>query len=313
MSTWNDSPRFVYLNGAIVPEAEAKISIFDSAVRSGDSITECTRTFAHQPSRLGDHVSQLYRSLKIARIDPGLAPDQLLNITHELLQQNLQHMRPEDDCWLVHCISRGLLPFGASSAQTNPATVMIYTAHLDLRDWAKFYWQGCHAVTATSRGIPAQALDARVKNCGSLAYSTADAEARLVDPDAQCVILDVEGYVAEGKDGNIFAVHGDQISTPTTENCADGIARQTMIEFARALKMPMIERRMQPYDLYSADEIFFAGTPYCIMPVTQFNGLPVGHGVVGSVTLRLLSHWSETVGVDIVKQATCQLTEHSSE
>ena len=64
----------------------------------------------------------------------------------------------------------------------------------------------------------------------------------------------------------------------------------------------------QPYDIYTADEAFFTSTPYCIMPATRFNGLPVGDGQVGSIARRLLEAWSRRVGVDIVQQARSQLT-----
>ena len=65
--------RQVYLSGKIVPESEAKISIFDSAVMLGDSLTESTRTFLHLPFRLDEHLTRLYRSLKVSRVDPGLS------------------------------------------------------------------------------------------------------------------------------------------------------------------------------------------------------------------------------------------------
>ncbi len=71
----------------------------------------------------------------------------------------------------------------------------------------------------------------------------------------------------------------------------------------------MRERGLQMYDLYTADEVFFTSTPYCIMPATQFNGLPVADGHVGPVTKKLLAVWSERVGVDIVAQAQRQLDE----
>jgi len=64
---------------------------------------------------------------------------------------------------------------------------------------------------------------------------------------------------------------------------------------------------LQPYDLATADEVFFTSTPYCIMPATRFNGLDVGNGEVGPVTQALLAAWSDLVGIDIVKQAQDQL------
>ena len=299
--------RQVYLSGKMVPESEAKISIFDSAVMLGDSLTESTRTFRHRPFRLDEHITRLYRSLKVSRVDPGVSPAELTRITLEVFEANRSLMDADDDCWIVHNISRGLMKPGPSTSQTNAATIMIFTNHMDLRGWARYYTEGCHAVTSMSRAVPAQSLDARIKNRSRLFYTLADTEARLVDPDAQCVILDVDGYVSENKGGNLFAVVDGELVTPTTENCLAGISRQTVMELADDLGIEVQEARLQVYDFYTANEVFFTSTPYCIMPATRFNGLPVGDGRVGSVTKRLLAAWSAHVGVDIVAQAQRQM------
>jgi branched-chain amino acid aminotransferase len=80
------------------------------------------------------------------------------------------------------------------------------------------------------------------------------------------------------------------------------------MELAAELGIPVREARLQTYDLYTADEVFFTSTPYCIMPATRFNGLPVGNGQVGPIAKRLLAAWSEKVGIDIVGQAQRQLS-----
>jgi len=79
------------------------------------------------------------------------------------------------------------------------------------------------------------------------------------------------------------------------------------LELAGELGLPTRETRLLPYDLYTANEVFFTSTPYCIMPATRFNGLPVADGRVGPITQRLLAAWSARVGIDIVAQARRQL------
>ena len=299
--------RTVYISGRMVPESSATISIFDSAVLLGDCITESTRTFRHQPFRLDDHIKRLYKSLKVSRVNPRLTPEEMTRATLDVLEANRGHMGPNDDCWIVHNISRGLMKPGPSPAQTNPATIMIFTSPMDLRGWVRYYTEGCHAVTSFSRAIPAQSLDARIKNRSRLFYTMADTEARLVDPDAQVIILDIEGNVSENKGGNIFLIGDGVLKTPSTENCLDGISRQTVIELAKKLNIPVQETRLQIYDFYTADEVFFTSTPYCIMPATKCNGLVVGNGHVGPMTQRLLAAWSDLVGMDIVEQAQQQI------
>jgi branched-chain amino acid aminotransferase len=132
-------------------------------------------------------------------------------------------------------------------------------------------------------------------------------EAKLVDPAAQGVILDLDGHVAENKGGNIFCVANGVVRTPTTINCLAGISRATVLELAAKLGIPAEETVLQPYDLATADEMFFTSTPYCIMPATKFNGHAVGDGRVGPITEQLLAAWSELVDMDIVAQAQTQI------
>ena len=300
--------RQVYLSGEMVPENEARISIFDSAVMLGDTVTESTRTFGHRPFKLEQHIARLYKSLKVTRIDPGCDAQRMLQITLDVLDANRSFLGPDDDCWLVHNISRGRSIAGADpTIQRSSATVMIFTQPMDLRSWAGFYESGCHAVTAISRIVPSQSLDARIKNRSRMSYTLAEIEVKLVDPLAQGVILDINGFVAENKGGNIFSVSENRIFTPHTTNCLEGVSRQTVFDLARQLDIPVEQADLLPYDLYTADEVFFTSTPYCIMPATKFNGLPIGNGIVGELTRKLLNAWSELVGIDIVAQAQRQL------
>ena len=302
------SKHLVYISGEMLPPDQAKISVFDTAVTLGDTVTESTRTFGHKPFKLEAHVQRLYKSLKVSRINPGLSPDEMTAITLQVLETNLPHVPPQEDVWIVHNISRGM---GAAAAdptlQRSPATIIINTAPMILKDWAGFYTEGCHAVTPFSRAIPTQALDARIKNRSRLAYTLAEAEVKLVDPQAQSIILDTDGNVTENKGGNFFIWADGVLKTPHARGALAGISRETVLELAAALDIPTQITDFQPYDIYTADEAFFTSTPYCIMPATKFNGLPVGEGAVGPVTMRLLQAWSDLVSLDIVAQGQSHL------
>lgn len=307
----NDSTanqHLVYLNGELVPRDEARISVFDSAVMLGDTVTESTRTFGHRPFKLDQHIARLYKSLKVTRINPGMTPAEMTELSLRVLAANRHLLGPADDCWLVHNISRGISVAGADpTVQRSPATIIIFTAPMILTDWARFYVDGCHAVTPPSRAMPAQALDARIKNRSRMAYTLAEIEVKLVDPQAQGILLDIDGNIAENKGGNFFIVADGVLKTPLVSNALAGISRATVIELAGSLGIGVRETNIQPYDVYTADEAFFTSTPYCMMPATRFNGLPVGDGAVGPITQRLLAAWSELVGVDIVAQGLNQL------
>jgi branched-chain amino acid aminotransferase len=308
MSERQASEHLVYVNGELVPRDEARISVFDAAVMLGDTVTESTRTFGHRPFKLEQHIDRLYKSLKVTRINPGMTPDEMVALSLRVLDTNRHLLGPEDDCWLVHNISRGLSVAGADpTVQRSSATIIIFTSPMILTDWANFYREGCHAVTPMSRAMPAQALDARIKNRSRMAYTLAEIEVKLVDPRAQGILLDTDGNIAENKGGNFFIVADGVLKTPTTRNALAGVSRATVLELAAGLGIPALETDIQPYDVYTAEEAFFTSTPYCMMPATRFNGLPIGDGAVGPVTKRLLAAWSELVGVDIVAQGLNQL------
>ena len=158
-----------------------------------------------------------------------------------------------------------------------------------------FYTKGCHAVTPPTRMVPS-ILDARIKNRSRLFYTLAEIEAKLVDPDAQSVILDIHGNVAENKGGNIFMIKDGKLITPTTANCLEGLTRNSTMEIARSLDIEVIEAVIQSYDLATADEMFITSTPYSIMPATKFNGMPIADGNVGPITKKLIQGWSDRVG-----------------
>jgi len=304
----DSASHLVYINGEFVPTDEAKISIFDAAVMLGDMVTESTRTFAHQPFKLEQHIDRLYKSLKVTRIDAGMTAADMYALSLRVLETNLPKVAPEMDVWLVHNISRGRSIAGADpTRQRSPATVIIHTAPLILTDWARFFSEGCHAVTPFSRAVPPEALDARIKNRSRMAYTLAEIEVKLVDPQAQGILLDIHGNVAENKGGNFFIYSEGVLKTPRARSALAGISRATVLELATQLNIPLEVTDFQPYDIYTADEAFFTSTPYCIMPATKFNGLPVGDGQVGPVTKSILQAWSQLVGIDIVAQAQGQL------
>ena len=296
----------LYINGEYFPHDEAKISVFDSGLLRGDTMTESTRTFAHKPYRLQEHIRRLYKSLKVSRYPLPMSPDEMLKVTGELIERNLPVYGPDDDFWIVHNITRGPADFTNDPSKKTHPTVIIFTSRLDLSYWARFYTEGCHAVTPFSRQTPSQALDPKIKNRSRLGYTLCDLEVKLVDPAAQCILLDTDGNLTENKGGNFFVVVDGRVETPTTRNALAGQSRQTVLELCDELGIASCERDLQPYDVYTADEAFFTSTPYCIMPATKFNGLPVDDGQVGPITRRLLEAWSERVGVDIVQQAIRQ-------
>jgi branched-chain amino acid aminotransferase len=295
----------VYLNGRMVPASQAHLAIFDAGIVLGATVAEMTRTFHHRPWRLGEHLDRLFRSLRCTRMDVGLTKEQLAAISDELLEHNGRLLEAGGELGLVHFVTAGEYPTYAGSAgrpaRTMP-TVCAHTFPMPFELWARKMQTGAHLVTPSTRHVPPQCYDPKMKYRSRMHFYLADQEARLVDPEASALLLDLAGNVTETSAANFLLVERGAIVSPTTVNTLPGVSRATVIDLAGKLGIPFVERDLQVYSAINADEAFLASTPYCLMPVTKINGVPIGDGKPGPMVQRLLAAWSAEVGLDIEKQ-----------
>jgi branched-subunit amino acid aminotransferase/4-amino-4-deoxychorismate lyase len=138
-------------------------------------------------------------------------------------------------------------------------------------------------------------------------YYLADQEARLADPNALALLLDLDGNVTETSGANFLIVERGTIVSPTLRNTLPGISRAVVIELAAKLGIPFVERDIQVHSVVNADEAFLSSTPYGLCPVTKINGVAIADGQPGAVYRRLMSAWNELVGMDIAGQFTARL------
>lgn len=294
----------VYLDGAFVPESRAKVSIYDRGFLFGDLVTESTRTFGLRPFKLREHLGRLAFSLKATEIAPELGPDAIERATLDLLDRNRGCFGPDDDAWIVHNISRGVAAFGRRPGRSYPsATVVIHCFPIDFVPLAQGYREGVHVVVPSTRQLPPECVDPKIKHRSRMHMTLAGLEVARVDPAAHPVLLDLQGNLAEGTGANFFLVTDGVVRTPGPRSVLRGVSRATAIELCAGLGIAVREEDLQPYDALTADEAFLTSTPYCLLPVTRFNGQPVAAGRPGRVVRRLLDAWSKLVGVDIVGQA----------
>ena len=299
------SETVVYLNGQVIPESEAHISIYDMAVVLGATVTEMTRTFKHKPFRLSDHVDRLFKSLRYTGIDIGMTKQELIDATLQVVDHNVQLVDKADEIGIVHFITGGEFHEYVGSAGRAPRvepTVCVHTFPIPYHYFAEKLQNGAHAVTPSIRKIPSQCVDPRIKCRSRMNFFLAEREVRLVDPDGICLMLDLDGNVTEGTGSNFFIVEREKLVSPPRDIILWGISRQTVIELADELNLPVEERLFQVHDVMNADEAFSTTTPYCMCPVTRINGVPIGDGKPGPVFHRLVEAWGQKVGVDIVEQ-----------
>ena len=295
--------RVAYIDGEIVPESEAKVSIRDAGFLAGDAVFDTTRTFGGEIYRLRDHLDRFYRSLKYMRIDPGMTKDRMAEITMQVLELNKPLLEENDDFWVSQRITRGV-----PTPEGQTPTVIIECKHLPFLERARYFRDGLPVVTPSVRRTPPESMSPRAKVHNYINLVLGELEVKAQNPDAWPILLDVNGNIAEGPGSNIFIVKDGVVTTPKEQYVLAGISRQTAIDLAQELNIEMREADMDLFDAYTADEIFVTSTSFCICAVSSVNGSTIGEeGVPGPVTDRLQKAYSGLVGIDIVGQYLARL------
>jgi len=310
--------RIVWWNGKFIPESEARISIYDSALMFGDMAFEMMRTFNKQTFKLEEHIMRLYRSLKVLEIDIPYSFDDLMYVHDNLILHNRYCWKEDDEVRTLINVSRGILPIYQDMLQDEGKPNVI-VACFPLREivkgMSKYYKTGIRAIVPSQRAIPENLLDPKLKTRSRQHYMMANLEVKRQDPEAWALLLDPDGFVSEGTGSNFFIVSNNnfELYTPKGKNCLRGISREFVMKLAKKLGMEVFEKDITLYDVYQAREAFFTCTPYSIIPCTSINGKLIGEGKIGKRTKYLINKWSEEVKVDYVAQMEnwdAQLVEH---
>jgi branched-chain amino acid aminotransferase len=298
--------RKVYFNGEFVPESEARVSIFDSALMFGDMLFEMTRTYNGEPFRLRNHLERLYAGLKIMEIDCGLNIDEMEAATLQTIEVNRPCFPEGLDFQIMHNVSRGPLAQYRTLFTEGPRptiTINCWPLTWHLADSADSYDTGVHVVIPPQKSVPSRLIDPKIKNRSRIYYQIANQQAQKIDPAASALLTDDDGFITEGTGNNFFIAKDGELFTPEPRNVLRGVTRQAVMELAADMGIRCHERNLEPYDVAGADEAFNTSTTIAVMPATRFNGQPVGDGKVGPMVRSLIDAFSEMVGVDIVAQA----------
>ncbi|HEX9975645.1 MAG TPA: aminotransferase class IV [Dehalococcoidales bacterium] len=299
--------RVVYFNGEFVPETEARISIYDSALMFGDMVFEMTRSFNKVQFKLREHLERLYASIKMVRIPISMSLAEMEKAVSETIKANEPAFAADDEHRVMIDVTRGILSLYEGVVGV-PRGVNIVIADFPLR-WTvagmgKLFDTGINAVIPSQRAIPAYLLDPKIKNRSRLHYLMANIEVSGYEGDNNwALLLDPDGFVAEGTGDNFFIVKDRVLITPEGRNILRGISRAyIMNELAPQLGLKCVEKNFETYDVVTADEAFMTGTPFCVLPVTSLNSIKIGNGRMGDVAKLLIDTWGKNVGVDIIGQ-----------
>lgn len=299
--------RVVWFNGRFVAERDARVSIYDSALTLGDMAFEVTRTVNGRPYRLGEHLERLAHSLRVLRIDPQLSRSEFEAMTRETLARNLPLAPPEVDWTIIHDVSRGPAPAFAAAfdAADRRPTVVVSCFPLAARQAAMVpaYESGMDLVVPQQRSFPAELLDPSIKTRSRVHYQLASLQAHEKRPGAAALLLDPDGYVTEGASGNVFFVKNGDLLTPCARNLLPGITRGVVLGLAGKLGLRASEADIDLSTAMAANEAFMTATSLGIVHVRTLEGVTIGDGRAGPLTVRLRLALHEHAGLDFVAQA----------
>ena len=299
--------RLVYFNGKFIPEYQAKISVYDSALMFGDMVFEMTRSFNKKHFKLREHIERLYTGLKILKININMSKEEMYKACLETSKINEHLFEKDEEHRLMIDVSRGLLGIYHNIKGLNKGPNVIiadFPLRWTVSGMGKLFDTGINAVIPSQRVIPSSLMDPKIKNRSRLFYLLANIEvSQFKGENNWALMLDPDGYIAEGSGDNFLIVKNGTVISPEGRNMLRGISRSyVMNELCINLGIPVLEKNIEPYDVYDADEAFMTGTPFCMLPVTSLNNVKIGDGQVGKIYKKILKNWSKKNKVDIEQQ-----------
>ena len=276
----------IWMNGRLVPWDQANVHVLSHVVHYGSCIFEgirCYRT-ARGPAvfRLRDHVDRLFDGCKIYRMEIPYSREQIESAIVETIKSNR----------LEACYIRPLVYRGYESLGVDPFPCPIDVA-IAAYPWGSYLGKdaadkGVDVMVSSWRRQAPDTLPAMAKASANYMNSQLIKMEALVNGYAEGIALDSAGFVSEGSGENIFLVKkGTLYTPPLTASILPGITRQTVIQIAQDLKIPLVERSLPREALYIADEVFFVGTAAEVTPIRTIDHVSIGRGRRGEITSRV--------------------------
>jgi branched-subunit amino acid aminotransferase/4-amino-4-deoxychorismate lyase len=293
-----------YLNGQFIPNSECKLAIYDGGIVLGAAVTDLVRTYGGVPYALDDHSRRFLESARYAYLELGLTVEDIGRMIGKLIEHNRQAW-PGREIAVVYYATVGEFPVyagAAGMAGERKPTICFHCFPMPFELWRGAVSEGVTLVTPTQRHVPPNTLSSKIKHRNRLHMWIGDSQARLVDPKAVGLYLDVNGNVTETGGSNFLIYRKGTIISPRRPNILWGVSLETVIRLGEKLGIPFREDDLQIHDVVNASEAWLCTTPYFLAPVVKLNGLPIGTGRPGPVWKQLVDAFSAEIGFDTLAQ-----------
>ena len=268
----------IWLDGKLVDEEQAKISVFDHGLLYGDGIFEGVRVYDGRVFELDAHIKRLYESANAIRLAIPISKSELISAIQETVEAN-----GITDGYIRLGITRGAGTLGLNPFICKNGCVFIIADSIQLYP-EELYEKGMKIISAATVRNHPLAIPPQVKSLNYLNNILAKIEA-LDNGVPEAIMYNHEGFVAEATADNVFIIKDGVIYTPPAEAGAlGGITRGIVIKLAKEKNIQVVEKNLTRFDLYVCDEIFLTGTGAEVIGIVEIDGRIIGDGKPGPVT-----------------------------
>lgn len=280
----------IYIDGTLLEEKDAKISVFDHGLLYGDGVFEGIRFYNRRVFRLERHIRRLYDSAKSILLTIPISPEEMTRAVLETCRAN-----ELTDGYIRLVVTRGTGPMGLSPFKCPKPSIIIIACGIQLYP-EEAYQNGLTMATCATRRPHHDTLSPQVKSLNYLNNIMAKVEAIQAGAE-EGIMLNERGLVAECTGDNLFIVRDGRIITPPiTAGALDGITREVVFEIANELGIPIREAEISRHDIYTADECFLTGTAAEVIAAVKLDQRVIGAGKPGPVTRRVIERFRELAG-----------------
>jgi branched-chain amino acid aminotransferase len=287
----------VWIDGKIVSEAEARVSVTDHGLLYGDGIFEGMRVYGGRIFRHDVHLARLSAGARSLALELPYAVPEIKRIVEDTVRAF-----GEREAYIRLIVTRGVGPLGVDPTTCSRPNLLCIVNTIKLFGEEQRE-RGLDMITSSYRRPTADVLDVRVKSLNYLGSVLAKQEARQRGVD-EALLLNPRGHIAEAAVANLFALRGRLLLTPPASGgCLEGITRGAVMELARGLGYEVAERSLGRADLFAADEVFLTGSGAGVVAVRSLDGRTLGLGKRGPLTAQLTAlhrQLAETEGTPLL-------------